>query len=206
MVDVGRQALQDLSCGIYLKVVAAHNNKSLADLNKYGAQLLDLLTDMDTLLSSDSHFLLGTWLESSKALGKSTTEKSLYEFNARNQITLWGPDGNIHDYANKMWGGLTKAYYLPRWNTFVRDLEVSVKTGKEFSEQVFVENLLKTEMKWNRDQSLFPTKEVGDSLQISKKLYDKYKNMEVGCDGVINRSRYRFKSTERPLKAYSYFF
>lgn len=29
----------------------------------------------------------------------------LYEYNARNQITLWGPDGQIKDYANKQWAG-----------------------------------------------------------------------------------------------------
>ena len=30
------------------------------------------------------------------------------------QITLWGPDGNILDYAAKQWSGLIRAYYLPR--------------------------------------------------------------------------------------------
>ena len=30
------------------------------------------------------------------------------EFNARNQVTLWGPNGEINDYAAKSWGGLVK--------------------------------------------------------------------------------------------------
>ena len=30
------------------------------------------------------------------------------------QITLWGPSGNILDYAAKQWSGLIDAYYLPR--------------------------------------------------------------------------------------------
>ena len=33
-------------------------------------------------------------------------EKQLYEYNARNQITLWGPHGEIVDYANKQWAGM----------------------------------------------------------------------------------------------------
>ena len=33
-------------------------------------------------------------------------EKQLYEYNARNQITLWGPRGEIIDYANKQWAGM----------------------------------------------------------------------------------------------------
>jgi hypothetical protein len=33
-------------------------------------------------------------------------EKQWYEYNARNQITLWGPRGEIVDYANKQWAGM----------------------------------------------------------------------------------------------------
>lgn len=38
-------------------------------------------------------------------LGNSLQEDKLYEYNARNQITLWGPKGEITDYANKQWAG-----------------------------------------------------------------------------------------------------
>ena len=33
----------------------------------------------------------------------------------RSQITMWGPTGQINDYATKAWGGLTRAYFKPRW-------------------------------------------------------------------------------------------
>ena len=36
------------------------------------------------------------------------------------QITLWGYDGNILDYAAKQWSGLIRAYYLPRWSLFFK--------------------------------------------------------------------------------------
>jgi hypothetical protein len=39
-------------------------------------------------------------------------EKQLYEYNARNQITLWGPHGEIVDYANKQWAGSSKLLWL----------------------------------------------------------------------------------------------
>lgn len=39
-------------------------------------------------------------------------EKQLYEYNARNQITLWGPRGEIVDYANKQWAGSSKLLWL----------------------------------------------------------------------------------------------
>jgi len=31
------------------------------------------------------------------------------------QITMWGPEGNINDYASKQWNGLIGSYYLVRW-------------------------------------------------------------------------------------------
>lgn len=42
-----------------------------------------------------------------------------YEYSARNQLTLWGPTGQISDYASKSWAGLVSTYYLPRWQMFV---------------------------------------------------------------------------------------
>jgi hypothetical protein len=29
--------------------------------------------------------------------------------------TMWGPRGEIADYASKQWNGLLADYYLPRW-------------------------------------------------------------------------------------------
>ena len=62
---------------------------------RYSRELLDLLLNVDKLLATDGHFLLGVWLESAKNLSTDDQERRLYEYNARNQITLWGPDGNV---------------------------------------------------------------------------------------------------------------
>ena len=36
----------------------------------------------------------------------------MFEYNARNQITLWGPNGEIVDYANKQWAGNLIYFFL----------------------------------------------------------------------------------------------
>jgi len=64
-------------------------------LRRYSRRLLDLLLDIDKLLASDEHFLLGVWLDTAKNLSTNQQQRRLYEYNARNQITLWGPDGNV---------------------------------------------------------------------------------------------------------------
>ena len=55
--------------------------------------------------------LLGRWIEMARAWGQTPAEKDLMEFNARNLVTLWGPRGEIADYASKQWSGLIADYY-----------------------------------------------------------------------------------------------
>ena len=47
-----------------------------------------------------------------------------YEFQARNQITIWGLDvhSDVHDYASKQWAGLVSSFFVPRWQKFVEFL------------------------------------------------------------------------------------
>ena len=56
-------------------------------------------------------------------------QKALFNYNARNQITLWGPDGNINDYAAKNWAGLVGAYYSTRWQLFMDYVSESIESG-----------------------------------------------------------------------------
>lgn len=53
--------------------------------------MVQILKDMEQLLASESHFLLGNWIESAKAKAKTSDESDLYEWNARTQISVWGP-------------------------------------------------------------------------------------------------------------------
>lgn len=64
-------------------------------------------------------------------------EKTQYEWNARNQITLWGPKGEILDYATKQWNGMVGDYYKPRWKTFIDELQSSLDSGKRFNQTVY---------------------------------------------------------------------
>ena len=73
---------------------------------EFEMKMLQLLADVGRQLSCDQHFLLGVWLEDAKAMAKNEQEALQYEFNARNQITLWGPLGEDNDYAAKQWSGV----------------------------------------------------------------------------------------------------
>lgn len=76
--------------------------------------MLKLLADMDKLLASDSHFLLGRWLQDSRQWGTSAQEKNLMEYNARNQITLWGPEGQVCTLIGQVIINLRYCFYEVR--------------------------------------------------------------------------------------------
>ena len=77
---------------------------------------MELMTDLDNLLNTNEYWMVGQWIQMSKEhSGSNQTEQEWWEFNARNQITLWGPNGEISDYASKTWGGLLGTYHQPQW-------------------------------------------------------------------------------------------
>ncbi|VDI13112.1 alpha-N-acetylglucosaminidase, partial [Mytilus galloprovincialis] len=126
LVDVTRNSLQIISIEYYNKMIASVMINKTEDFLINSRMLLELLNDMETLLASDSHFLLGKWIAAAKSWATDISESFNLEFNARNQITLWGPRGEILDYACKQWSGLLKGYYIPRWELFVEMLHISV--------------------------------------------------------------------------------
>ena len=68
--------------------------------------------DLEKLMGCDSNFLLGTWLQKAKDISQSDEELDQNEFSARNVISLWGPDGNILDYARRYYDGLIKVLLI----------------------------------------------------------------------------------------------
>ena len=89
------------NCPAHPSFMTSHprTNKSIFLVHENSLVFIDLLRDLEDVLSTNKYFLLGPWLESAKALAANDVEAKLYEFNARNQITLWGPEGEILDYA-----------------------------------------------------------------------------------------------------------
>ena len=68
---------------------------------------------------------------------QSLQEKLQYEWNARNQITLWGPRGEIRDYATKQWAGVVADYYKPRWEVFIREMQMSLDEKRPFNKKAY---------------------------------------------------------------------
>ena len=95
LVDLTRQNLQLAFDSVYTRLIAAFKDKNIDQFNSISKEIIQVLDDFETLLASDEHFLVGRWIEAARALANSDDEKRYNEYQARNQITIWGPNGNV---------------------------------------------------------------------------------------------------------------
>lgn len=175
LVDVTRQVLQVLTTSYYQDLVDAFQKHKMQELLTAGGVLVyDLLPELNRLLSSDAHFLLGSWLEQARSLALDQREARLYELNARNQLTLWGPSGEILDYANKEWGGLMEDYYAQRWGLFVNTLVECLDKGQPFKQDNFNKAVFRMETGFINSKRRYPSKPVGDTVEIAHRIFIKY--------------------------------
>jgi len=120
------------------------------------------------------NFLLGTWTEGAKAWGDTVHHKNQLDFNARNQLTLWGPQGQILDYAGKQWSGLTADFYLPRYQFYINLIVNITANSKQFNETAYEIEALSRELDWCNQHNKYPVTPSGDSVSIVNSIYKKY--------------------------------
>lgn len=81
---------------------------------------------IDRLLVSHPTMRLENWIDFARKHGSTEELKDYYETNARRIVTIWGPP--VDDYAARLWSGLVRDYYVPRWKNFFE----SRRAGKTF--------------------------------------------------------------------------
>ncbi|CAB3225272.1 unnamed protein product [Arctia plantaginis] len=134
VADVTRQALQYRAEQFYVNVAKDRYGNGFvfeSSINRF----LSVLSDMSSVLRQSKYFLAWNWFAQAKSIGETLEEEYLYEMNARNQITLWGPRGEISDYACKQWAEVIRDYYIPRWKTFLSAALKAKIAGEVFNEQ-----------------------------------------------------------------------
>ena len=166
----------------YHLAIEAFHKKDIKGLLFNAYHFLDMLKDLDAILATNKNFLLGTWLEEAKSIASRSkyrlAESALYEYNARNQITLWGPNGEILDYATKQWSGIVSDYYYPRWEMFYHRLAESIVSNTTYDQDKYKKDFIEYIGKpFTFATDVYPNKPVGDSITVAKKLYSKWRAM-----------------------------
>jgi alpha-N-acetylglucosaminidase len=175
IVNVGRQVIGNYFSVLRDKFTSDYQLSDVAALKKDRTQMLSLFDDLDKLLSTQSSFLLGQWLQQAKDFGVNENEKRYYEHDARTIITTWGAKGqSLNDYANRSWAGLTKSYYKQRWKMFMDQAISATEKKLEFNEKDFHERVTNFEVEWTYKNDIYPDKPLGNGIQIAESLYHKY--------------------------------
>lgn len=175
LVDLGRQYLQVCADQLYTNLVKSYKERDLQNFTQTANMFLDLLNDLNALLGTHKDFLLGSFLEKAKLLAKDDAERKILEYNARNQITLWGPSGQILDYATKQWHGVASDYYYPRWQLFFEQLQESLSNKIPFNQSTFNSLVLeKVEDPFTRANNVYRTEAAGDSIAVAQHIFNKW--------------------------------
>jgi len=181
VVNLARQVLGQLGLPLVNAVEAAYSKKDHAGLIAAEARVTGLLQDLDTLVGTRQEFLLGRWLDDAKRWAVTDSERTLYEWNARNIITLWGTkctegqNDDLNLYAFKEWQGMFGGYFLPRWEEFFKRLNRSVDDGTAFDRAPVAADLCRWEQGWSRRHDSYPTEPLGDELAVTRRLIAKYR-------------------------------
>jgi alpha-N-acetylglucosaminidase len=155
IVDWTRQVLGNAFIPLYEQLVTTYTAPSHTSrkctLKGHGKRMKALLLALDTVLSTDENFRLSTWISAARAVANFSDPDSpaiadFMEYEARNQVTLWGPTGQISDYASRSWSGLVSTYYIPRWQKFI-DYLVDTPPD-EYNQTEFEAELLEWELVW----------------------------------------------------------
>ena len=180
-VNFARQCLSNHFASLYFEVLEAYSSRDADRIAGCRREMLEIISDIDTLVGSDSYFLLGKWIEDARSWGINEEEKNYYETDARRILTTWGEKGRmLVDYANREYNGLLSTYYAPRWEKFLTMLENDVRAGRPFDEEAFLEWSTSFEWDWATMPYKFRSRPEGDPYSLSREMLEKYFPSDVG--------------------------
>lgn len=175
MVDLTRQVLANYADSVQRSLAKAYLAEDYRRFNDLSAEFLSVILDMDTLLMTRPHWMLGTWVNSAKAWATTPEESALYERNAKNLITTWGPrDSGIYDYSWRLWSGMLSHFYYPRWQQFFAYLNRCAEQGVHYVQADFDEQIKDWEWNWVNTSTDYTDTPQGDEMEVCKRIYDKY--------------------------------
>ncbi len=175
LADVARQALTDYSKSLLDGIRQADAAGDSELFARRRDAFLELILDLDKLLSTNSLLTLGHWTERARAManeaaGTTAADADWLELNnARTLITTWGPQaaaegGGLHDYSYREWGGMLRDFYYERWKTWF-DNGMKAPAGGWF------------QWEWNWAHSnpgAYSSEAEGDTRTVALELLPKY--------------------------------
>lgn len=117
-----------------------------------------LMISADRLLCSHPNLRLEKWLDFARKCSDDVQIQNSYERNARRIVTIWGPP--VDDYSARIWSGLLRDYYLPRWKKYFESKRNNTRFDISDWERRWVEEI----------RPLSPPNPFNDPLEACKTL------------------------------------
>ena len=210
LVNTAREVLAQLSTPMLLnfsRSLGAEGKTTAQRINATSALFMDLLIDLDSLLATDTAFMLGPWLAAARKIGGNATDcvntqiqgdighcDDFMEWNARAQLTTWYPvigsadnpsvqqGGRDHDYARKQWSGLVRDVYFRRAALYRDQALRDVGSGRAFDAEAASQSYAKLIYRWQTDYpSTYPLESLRDPVEVSLALRAKWSEFFNTC-------------------------
>jgi alpha-N-acetylglucosaminidase len=173
LVDIARQTLANASRALLPAIKAAYEARDRAHFQALTQRWLALMELEDRLLASNRYFLLGRWLAPVKTWAATPAERAGLEHDARALLTTWGnreasEQGQLQDYGNRDWAGLTRDYYRLRWQTYFQTLDTALRTGEPPRR---IDWFAMGEA-WNHGSQVYNDQPIGDAYQLATRVQE----------------------------------
>jgi alpha-N-acetylglucosaminidase len=147
--------------------VAAYRRGDLAAGDEARRKVEDLALALDALLGAQPD-TLGAWIDAARGYADTASDARAYVANAKAQVTVWGGDGGLADYASKVWQGLYRDFYLPRWSQFLDALRAA--GAGPFDEAAVVRGIAAWEQAWVERDVAYVRQRPADPVGATRAL------------------------------------
>ena len=167
LIDLMRHYLGEVADSLIAKSLDAHKRNDFNIRDQFSLRALQILKDIDTLITARPQHQLSRWINAARSWGSNRRESDYYEEDARMQITIWGGPV-LFDYAAKVWSGLIRDFYLPRWRLFFE----AVKEGKQV-------DFVKWDTGWTHKRGVSESSVIKDPVAESHHLLKRWNDWDA---------------------------
>ncbi len=167
LIDAARHLVSEEIDRLLQTAVAAYRRGDLAAGDRARRKVGDLALALDALMGAQPDSL-ATWIDAARRYADTPADARTYVANAKAQVTVWGGDGGLADYASKAWQGLYRDFYLPRWSQFLDALRTA--GSGPFDEAAVVRRIAAWEQAWVDRDTAYVRQRPADPVGATRSL------------------------------------
>lgn len=94
--------------------------------------------------------------------------EKVFLFASKNQVSLWGPNGEINDYSAREWNGLMGEYHYGRWNLYFNMMFDMLDRNETINMDKYHDKAVEFGRMWDAKPDLYSIQHINPTHTISK--------------------------------------